>query len=202
MNYGEIKDKVEDISSRPDAVNFIAYAVNLAMRRIEREYSLNYMRKTITSLTITTGDRDVVAPTDLKAPVYFYIVVNDSKALLTKVDDEDIDFFNKDETPSNSVPEKYAVRGTNLVLDVPPESGYSNQFSYYAFSADLTADGDSNWLTNYGYDALILATLVEVAHYVKDDAAIELNEALFQRAIASLCIADAKLKMQRTMERV
>lgn len=190
MNFGEIKSTVADYLNRTDLTNNIPFWVNTAMRKIERINNFNYMLSTTTSLAFADGSDSVTPPSDLKEVVWWYAVENNSKNFLEHVARKEIEKLELDTSPTEDRPTKWAWVGTNFKVVPTADQTYTNKMLYYAKSAELSSDSDTNWLTNNVPEVLIYGALLEATPYLKDDQRIAVWNSYYEGALAELTSQD------------
>lgn len=170
----------EDVN-RPDKEESGWYTkwTNRALRRIQQDRNWNFMRTTA-QVTVTSGNSSVSLPANFKElaserPAVFVQQEGSSNPWVpVKVTSRSYaDSHNTDlywpASWSASSPSYFevfieqAADGTwtlNLVADVNEDVVFRIQ--YFAFADDLSADGDSNYLTN-NYEEMVEAKVKEIA---------------------------------------
>ena len=99
-------------------------------------------------------------------------------------------------------PQFYADYDYNHWLITPtPSAAAELEILYYEQPALLGDDSQTNWLTEYAPNALLYATLLESAPFLKDDTRIATWQAMYDRAAQSLSGQDMSRILDRTANR-
>lgn len=169
MTFGELQTVVADWLNRGDLTATIPTLIKMAQLQIERKYNFKYMEKKTTSLVVSGGL--VTVPSDYKEVKYFHVIVDGEHIKLHKAVDRYIWGIYPYSTDQSGRPEMYALTEgrTKFLLRPYPDTNYSYELLYYAFSPVLSDPSDTNFLTNYAYDVLIYGALEHAAPYIKDD---------------------------------
>lgn len=99
-------------------------------------------------------------------------------------------------------PEFYADYDYTHWLIIPtPSAAAELEILYYEQPALLGDDLQTNWLTEYAPNALLYATLLESAPFLKDDTRIATWQAMYDRAAQALSGQDMSRILDRTANR-
>ena len=99
-------------------------------------------------------------------------------------------------------PEFYADYDYQHWLIVPtPTTAQTLEILYYEQPRFLGEDFQTNWVTEYAPDALLYATLLEAAPFLKNDERIQTWQAMYDRAAQALNGEDLKRILDRTATR-
>ncbi len=170
--------------------------ITLAERRIARELKIQgFIRAVTTPLVI--GEpvyrkpdrwRDVVSMSVNNTPIF-------SRSY------EYIRNYWPDETQTGT-PEFYADYDYQHWLIAPtPNSTATLEILYYEQPRFLGEDFQTNWLTEYAPEALLYATLLEAAPFLKNDERIGTWQSMYDRTAQSLNGQDLARILDRTAKR-
>jgi len=99
-------------------------------------------------------------------------------------------------------PEFYADYDYQHWLITPtPATAQTLEILYYEQPRFLGEDFQTNWVTEYAPDALLYATLLEAAPFLKNDERIQTWQAMYDRAAQALNGEDLKRILDRTATR-
>jgi hypothetical protein len=99
-------------------------------------------------------------------------------------------------------PEFYADYDYQHWLITPtPTTAQTLEILYYEQPRFLGEDFQTNWVTEYAPDALLYATLLEAAPFLKNDERIQTWQAMYDRAAQALNGEDLKRILDRTATR-
>jgi hypothetical protein len=169
MNYGQLKAHVASWLNRDDLTVIIPTWIQLAQLQIERANRFSYMLQTDDTLTATSGK--LTLPAYHKEPAWLHVEANSKRYVLEQMEESAL-WAGFPNTSDTGVPEAFAMatQGTKLLLRPLPDAGYTYRYGYYAYSADLSADGDTNWLTTNAPDVLLYTALLMAAPYLDEDS--------------------------------
>lgn len=179
MNYGATKAQFLAVLNRRDITptlteNFVKQAIQRAQRLLR----VPAMEESV-EITFNTSDEAVDIPGNLLQVVNVFF--DDTK--LTKTD---IGFVRqKRQYVSN--PSHYAREDGQFVIGPVPINAGVVKISYYSDFSDLSADADSNWLTDIAPDLIIYGALSFAADYYLDNRR-DSFEQRFQEALMELTI--------------
>ncbi|MEW6096560.1 MAG: hypothetical protein AB1567_08550 [bacterium] len=195
MNFGDIQNKVADYLNRTDLSTQIKDAINMAQRKLERQYNFNYMQvRTITS----TSDNYISVPmgyysgaTFISAPykevIHFKVKSGDTYYNLIREDEKIVMKDNKTGLPKYFC---YLPNQTEFLVYPTPDKEYSFDLLFYRYSPTLTETTDTNYLTDYAPEILIYGALCELEPILMNDKRVILWKSLFQEALEGLRTAE------------
>ncbi len=195
MDYSTLKTTVADWLNRDNMSTQIGYFINIAMRKIENspKHNFKYMRSYATG-TLSDGDYVLAYPTRYKAIQAFYVQdTSDAYRLMKK----NVLAYALSVYPYisdyKSFPEIAADDDANDQFLIRPtvDDTYTYNLYYYAYSAELSADGDTNWWTDNYWEILMYRALHEGCMYIKDVQEAQVWMAKYQEAFDD--IIDAQL---------
>jgi len=100
------------------------------------------------------------------------------------------------------VPEFYADYDYSHWVVVPtPDHAYPFEVMYYELPQMLDDENQTNWVTQYAPNVLLYATLLEASPFLKDDARIQVWQAMYDRSISALNGEDLHKMIDRTVAR-
>lgn len=180
----------EDIigATENDGTEFLAYIpkmVNRAEERMTRDLD-DYGLVAYTSVAVSSGNNVITLPTGTRILKNFNVEVSGTRIHLLQRTDEYI----RDYWPvsaSTGVPTYYGRRNNTTVLIAPtPVSTYDGEIAYVARPTTLTSATQNNYFSDFCYDALFNACMVEALVFMKDYNAVQLFEQRYQQSIAEL----------------
>lgn len=192
MNFVQIQNRIADYLNRTDLSSYIPDWINQAMRNVENDMNLPYMKKTSTALTTVAGTATYSLPSLLKRIRSFYLTVNDGKNFLYPLNDDEEETFTSDPTPSNTIPTRYSISATDgddiktVTLFGTPDDAYASRLRYWGFSTSLSGDTDTNWLTKQKPEILIYGACLEAEPFLMKDERINTWNAFYKKAFEEL----------------
>ena len=138
-----------------------------------------------TSIAIPSGNAIVTIPSGSRIVRNFSMTQNGSrKNMLLRTIEYVNDFWPV--SASTSAPIYYAYRGNTEIRIAPtPASTHDGEFMAVVRPSTLTG-GTSNYFTDFCYDALFTACMVEASLFMKDATATQLWETQYQYHINAL----------------
>lgn len=175
MNWGEIKAAVRRYLEN-DEVTFVANLTlfaRMAEEQIYRQVQLQWTKQLATT-QLPAGDRYLSIPGEGLA-VYSLSFTDPVTGEYMMVLPKDFGFL-KEAYPNPAavgVPRFYAYRDEQVLLIAPtPDQIYDVEMHYYRKPSTIGAndnDGNTNWLSTYGENALIFGIIVQGYIYEKGD---------------------------------
>lgn len=169
MNYTELSQAIQDMSSDNDDPTFVANVpvfVQNAEKRIYQATRLPNFRKNATS-NLQASNRYLTTPTDFLAP-WELAVVNTSYTYLLE---KDVSFIREayPDPAYTSVPKYYTVFDDNTMLLAPtPAAAYQVELHYYYYPESIVT-ADTTWLGDNFSNLLLYASMVEAATFMKSE---------------------------------
>lgn len=189
MIFGQLKTKVADYLNRNDLTSIIPDFINQAMHRIEREHNFNCMQARITG---TLTDDTISEPVRFKEVDALFLNINGALRRLTK----DSYGHMLSIYPSGSLAKETPLLFARLTsvskfyMRPYPDSAYSYEMIYYAYTADSSSDSDTNWWTNNAWEALLYGALLEAMPYVADDTRLAIWLQIYNEKITRIISND------------
>jgi len=180
----------EDIigATENDGTEFLAYIpkmVNRAEERMTRDLD-DYGLVTYTSVAVSAGNNIITLPVGTRIIKNFNIQSNGTRIHLLQRTDEYI----KDYWPvsaSTGTPAYYGRRNNTTVLIAPtPVSTYDGEIAYVSRPTTLTSATQNNYFSDFCYDSLFNACMIEALIFMKDFNTVQLFEQRYQQSIAEL----------------
>lgn len=172
MDFSTLKTTTADWLNRSDLSSQIGDFINIAIRKIENhpKHNFKYMRSYATG-TFVIDDYILAYPTRYKAIQAFYVLDTNSKYELLKKKTLSVALT---EFPylsdQKDFPEMAADDDANSQFIIRPtiDQTYTYNLYYYAYSAELSGDTDTNWWTDNYWEVLMYRALHEASMFVKD----------------------------------
>ena len=159
--------------------------VNRAEERLTKSLD-DYGLVSIATITLTQGTNDLTLPTGTRLVKNINIEDNGTKINLLQRTDE----FINDYWPvsaSTGTPKYYANRTNTKIRFAPTASAtYSGELVYVTRPVTLTTATNSNYFTDFCYDALYAACMSEALGYMKNYTAKQVYEQQYQNAVGLL----------------
>jgi len=181
---------VDDIvaATENDGSEFLSYIpkmVNRAEERLTRDLD-DYGLVTYTSVAVSSGINNITLPSGTRIVKNFNIVANGTRINLLQRTDEYI----RDYWPvsaSTGTPEYYARRNNTTVLIAPtPVSTFNGEVVHVSRPVTLASATPNNYFSDYCYDALFNATMVEAMVFMKNFELVALFEQRYMQAVQTL----------------
>ena len=159
--------------------------VNKAELRLTKDLD-DYGLVIYTSVAVSSGKNIVNLPQGTRILKNFNIVSNGTKINLLQRTDE----FINDYWPvsaSTGTPEYYARRDNTTVIVAPtPVSTISGQVVHISRPVTLASATPNNYFSDFCYDALYNASMVEALLYMKNYEPMSIYETRYKEALAAL----------------
>jgi hypothetical protein len=181
-NYATLQTAIADFLNREDLTSAIPTFIRLAESRIDRDLRHWRMEKRSTAELDTQYS---AIPADFLQPIRLQItdgptseVAPISTAQMLQLRSERNDRVGR--------PTNYALTAGGLELYPTPDLAYNASLVYYGRVPALSGTNTVNWLLTEAPDVYLYGALVHTAPYLKDDARIQVWEALFAQGINNL----------------
>lgn len=164
MAYVDVKNQFLGLLNRRDITpSLVNTFMDFGIQRIQRELRLPSMEKLIAMTTDGTSALQV--PGDFLEVIAMYTddAVNSQK--LVRCDLQTI--LNYSKIPGS--PRFYYREGSFFTIGPYPPSGTSVFLHYYVNASSLSADSDTNWITQVAPTLLVYAALSYASDYFLDD---------------------------------
>jgi len=166
-------------------VNYIPNMVNRAEERLTRDLD-DYGLVTYTSVAVSSGNNIVTLPSGTRILKNLNITVSGTRINLLQRTDE----YVRDYWPvsaSTGTPQYYARRNnTTLLLAPTPVSTVDGEVVHISRPTTLTSTTNTNYFTDFCYDALFNASMVEAMVFQKDYQTASLFEQRYKEAVSTL----------------
>lgn len=181
---------VDDLiaATENDGSEFLSYIpkmVNRAEERLTRDLD-DYGLVTYTSVAVSSGNNNITLPSGTRIVKNFNIVSDGTRINLLQRTDEYI----RDYWPvsaSTGTPEYYARRNNTTVLIAPtPSSTVNGEVVYVSRPVTLASATPTNYFSDYCYDALFNASMVEAMVFMKNFELVALFEQRYMQAVQTL----------------
>jgi len=182
--YTEIANLMPVSTSDSNYATMLPGAIDYAEQRIYRDLDLLYTQTTVSSMTVSSGDRNftITGSTVIGNPGTFITVdnfniiipasatsSNGSRVPLVPTSPEFIDNFYPSNSSALGVPEYYAMRSLDtIILGPAPDASYTTEIIGIQRPAALSASNSSTFLTRYLPDLFRVAAMVYVSGYMRD----------------------------------
>lgn len=164
MAYLDVKTQFLGLLNRRDITPSLTDTfMNFGIQRIQRELRVPAMEKVVQVLT--DGTAQISVPGDLLQIISLHTNDEVYQTKLVRTDLQSILRYSK----IPGTPQFYYREGATFYIGPYPPSGTSVWVNYYADVSSLTADTDTNWLTEVAPALLIYAALAYAADYYLDD---------------------------------
>jgi hypothetical protein len=188
--YDELKAAVADFLNRDDLTSVVPTFIRLAESRIDRDVRHWRMEKRSTAELDTQYS---AIPSDFLQPIRLQItdaptseVAPISTAQMLQLRGERNDRVGR--------PTNYALTAGGLELYPTPDLTYNASLVYYGRVPALSGSNATNWLLTEAPDVYLYGALVHSAPYLKDDARIQVWEALFAQGLNNLNTSSSDAK--------
>jgi len=181
---------VDDLiaATENDGSEFLSYIpkmVNRAEERLTRDLD-DYGLVTYTSVAVSSGNNNITLPSGTRIVKNFNIVSDGTRINLLQRTDEYI----RDYWPvsaSTGTPEYYARRNNTTVLIAPtPSSTVNGEVVHVSRPVTLASATPTNYFSDYCYDALFNASMVEAMVFMKNFELVALFEQRYMQAVQTL----------------
>jgi len=181
---------VNDIiqATENDGSEFLAYVPKMVNRAEERlTKALDDAGLVVTTVvSLSAGTNTLTLPTGARVIKNIYIEESGTKINLLQRTDE----FINDYWPvsaSTGTPKYYARQTNSTVLFAPTASStYTGKLVYTARPTTLTSATPTNYYTDYCYDALFFASMIEATNFMKNYTVSQLYEQQYSNAVEGL----------------
>ena len=165
--------------------SYIPKMINRAEERLTRDID-DYGLVVYTSVAVSAGVNTISLPSGTRIVKNFNIVSDSTRINLLQRTDEYI----RDYWPvsaSTGTPEYYARRNNTTVLIAPtPSSTVNGEVVHISRPVTLASATPTNYFSDFCYDALFNAAMVEAMVFMKNFELVQLFEARYTQALQSL----------------
>jgi hypothetical protein len=162
--------------------NYIPNMVNRAEDRLTKDLD-DYGLVSYTSVAVSSGNNILTLPSGTRVVKNINIVSNSTKINLLQRTDEYINDY-WPVSSSTGEPKYYAPRNNSTVLVAPtPASTYNGQVVHVSRPVTLTSAAPTNYFTDFCYDLLFYASMVEAMIFQKDYSTAQLFDTKYQQLL-------------------
>lgn len=195
MTYEELVYAIESTTENSYAVDDINRIIKLAEQTLYNAVQLPALRKNVTG-NLTADNKYLSTPPDFLSG--FSVAVIDAAGVYTYLLNKDVNFIREayPNPTDKGMPVHYAYFDENTFIVGPtPDAGYAAELHYFYYPESIVTAG-STWLGEAFDSALLNASLVEAARFMKEEQDIvALYQNMFAQAVALLKnLADGKLR--------
>ena len=188
--YDELKSSVADFLNREDLTSAIPTFIKLSEARIGRD--LRHWRME-TRLAVGLSAQYSAIPADFLQPIRLQIT--DAPTLeVAPISTAQMLQLRTDRNDRTGRPPNYALTAGLIEVYPTPNLTYNASLVYYARVPTLSVSNTTNWLLTEAPDVYLYGALVHSAPYLKDDARIQVWEALLAQGINNLNTSSADAK--------
>lgn len=188
--YSDLQSSVADFLNREDLTSAIPTFIKLAEARISRD--LRHWRME----TRSTAELDTqysAIPADFLQPIRLQIT--DAPTVeVSPISTAQMLQLRTDRNDRVGRPTNYALTAGGIELYPTPDLTYNASLVYYARVPTLSVTNTTNWLLTEAPDVYLYGALVHSAPYLKDDARIQVWEALLAQGINNLNTSSSDAK--------
>jgi len=179
----QIKDTAEDDSEEfSDAIpSFIDRAETRLSRELDHPEMAGHLQT-----TLAYGDPFVTRPSNMLAPLNFYITEQGSRIkLLFRTEEYIADYWPT--RTSVGTPKYYGnFGGDRLIIAPAPASTYAAEMAIVIQPATLSTNNQTNFFTDKCFDALFFACMIEAYMYLKNYSVLETWNFRYGQAMSAL----------------
>lgn len=142
--------------------------INMAMHTLEQRFNWKGMESR-TSGNLTSSVDYITAPTRYKEMKCLIITENNRQKVLAKKDYKDLFAVYYDGSNVKREPEAfcYSPVDTKIIVRPYPDTTYAYELLTYNYSADLSADSDTNYWLDNAWEVLLYAAIVEGGNFLR-----------------------------------
>lgn len=192
-NYTYLVDDISQAAEN-DGTEFLAYVpkmVNRAEERLTRDLD-DYGLVSFTSIAVSVSTNILTLPAGTRIIKNINITTSATSVtdatrihLLPRTDEYIRDFWPV--SASTGVPEYYAPRDNTTILIAPtPVSTYDGEIAYISRPVTLASVTPNNYFSDFCYDALFNACMVEAMVFQKDFNTMNIFEQRYKQAVDTL----------------
>lgn len=191
------------LATDPTVYEQLPSLINLAERRLSRELKIQGT-VTVVSSTMTIGQPVIAKPNRWRETVSIRIGTGSGYNVLKEVYPRAYEYMRlywPNQTTTGE-PRFYADYEYSSWLVAPtPSAAYPYEAIYYELPPLLDSTTQTNWFTQYAPDALLYASLLECAPFLKNEEAIKVWEGFLGRSISALNGEDIRQVVDRSIIR-
>jgi|TARA_R110000765_G_scaffold31752_1_gene73971 hypothetical protein len=188
VGYTYLVDDIQNTAENDstDFINQIPKFVNKAESRMTRDLD-DYGLVTYSSIAVSVSNPFVSLPSGTRIVKQFNITVSGEKLNLLQRTDEFINDYWPYVSTSVGTPKYYARRTNSSVLIAPtPVSTLDGEIAHVNRPTTLSSVAPNNYFSDFCYDALFYASMVEASFFMKSFSDIQAWQAEYTAAIDGL----------------
>jgi hypothetical protein len=189
-SYATLKTTVADFLNRDDLTSAIPTFIRLAESRIDRD--LRHWRMEKRSVAELDTQYSAI-PADFLQPIRLQLT-GGSTGEVSPISTAQMLQLRGDREDQTGRPVHYALTAGGIELFPTPDETYNASLVYYARVPSLSDSNTTNWLLTEAPDVYLYGALVHSAPYLKDDARIQVWEALHAQGIDRLNTSSGEAK--------
>lgn len=171
--YAEIKTRITNILVDADMDSFIDGSlgfVNSVIRQLEigNTYPYMFVRDSTAAFgSFSNGTTEYTSTVGIKDLLQIWYAKDDIKSFITEISNPQLNAVTPNVTPVVAPPSTFAITQITddnyikIKLNTNPDTTYVSYASYVGYSAELSGDTDTNWLTKNFPDLLIYGAVLE-----------------------------------------
>lgn len=184
--YSELQAAIVSRAHRTDLAALAPEFIALAEARLNRVPKLRTM-EIEASLVCVVGSRFISLPGDYVSPVALSLLESARQPLVPLL------AASLPIAEDGAMPQYWAIDGTKIAFECPPDQAYPAYFRYLARFA-LSESVTTNWLLTTNPDVYLYAGLVQVAIHTEDDAALARWKGFYDEALAEVKQGESRSK--------
>lgn len=197
MNLQDFHQLVRDTIKRGSSLDhLIPHATRQAARHIERNFTLQYMRR-FQSFTFEQTKQSIAFPsTRFKQVTFIRVIEADGmySPPLKLVDPIQLGMLPTEQ------PDAFWLDGFKAIwFNSIADQNYTMQMGWIEYTLWPTGSGDEPWLLAHAEDCMLAATVVRMAPQMRDPIIQQMYSGLFDLSIKSLI--DAEMELQASPSR-
>jgi hypothetical protein len=167
--------------------NYIPKMVNRAEERMTRDLD-DYGLVTYTSVAISANNNIITLPVGTRVIKNFTVTLGASgKSPILQRTDEFINDYWPDATSTTDIPVYYARRDNTTIMIAPTTNAtYDAEIVHVDKPVALTTATPNNYFSDFCYDALFNASMVEAMMFMKDYPTAQLFEQRYAQSLQTL----------------
>ncbi|MHC4616402.1 MAG: phage adaptor protein [Planctomycetota bacterium] len=185
--FAELQTKVADWLDRSDLSTQVKDFINIAIREIERSPMCNFKyMKNVATGSLVAGTHTLALPTRYKETQALFVLTSTSEYhRLEKTSVQRALSEYPYLSDLRDFPTMFCTDDANdqFLLRATPDQAYSYVHYYYATSAELSADGDTNWWTLNAWEVVLFGALLKAEPFMKNDERVKLWAGMYKDAL-------------------
>jgi hypothetical protein len=180
QTYTSLKTSIANWMARDDLTSYLDDFIDIAESRVANRLRLS-AQETDLSLTVAAGSVSASLPSDYLELRSLYRD-GSPQTPMEYLTPEQLNNKSND----SRAPRLFTIQGTKVVLAGPTDAQYTLKGTYYAQFAALDGSNTSTWLTTNAPQVMLYACLRAAAEFIRDDAAAQKWNDLYEQAVKEL----------------